>query len=154
VTTATNARISVRCWKQKALEFTRSNSLSSRIRKACDLGAKIHTASSVQGGETVNGIHHLQTPGGAVRAECVVVCTGGYTGRVLSPLVKNKIHPILSNSFVMRPLTDAELAAYNFKFPPLAGNKIDYSWWGPVDVSHGMMLASPVLIRRKTSGMS
>lgn len=76
---------------------------------------------------------------GTVRAKRVVVCTSGYTGRVLSPLVKNKIHPILSNSFVTRPLTDAEWAAYNFKFPPLAGNKIDYSWRGPVDVSHDMM---------------
>lgn len=161
------------------------------IRKARALGAKIHTASPVQGWETVNGIHHLQTPGGTVRARRVVVCTGGYTGQALNPLVKNKILPILSNSIVTRPLTDAELKATNFKsltfltdtrilrfyyrrlkdnrlqlgsrssvtgadaenpihlklltdaiarkFPPLAGIKIDYSWWGWVDVSHDMM---------------
>lgn len=161
------------------------------IRKARALGAKIHTASPVQEWETVNGIHHLRTPGGTVRARRVVVCTGGYTGQTLNPLVKNKILPILSNSVVTRPLTEAELKATNFKsltfltdtrilrfyyrrlkdnrlqlgsrssvtgadaenpmhlklltdaiarkFPPLAGIKIDYSWWGWVDVSHDMM---------------
>lgn len=161
------------------------------IRKASALGAKIHTASPVQEWETVNGIHHLRTPGGTVRARRVVVCTGGYTGQTLNPLVKNKILPILSNSVVTRPLTEAELKATNFKsltfltdtrilrfyyrllkdnrlqlgsrssvtgadaenpmhlklltdaiarkFPPLAGIKIDYSWWGWVDVSHDMM---------------
>ena len=161
------------------------------IRKARALGAKVHPASPVQGWETHNGIHHLQTPGGTVRARRVVVCTGGYTGQGLSPLVKNKIMPILSNSVVTRPLTQGELAATNFKsrtfltdtrtlrfyyrllkdnrlqlgsrssvtgadaqdpahlklltdaiarkFPPLTGIKIDYSWWGWVDVSHDMM---------------
>lgn len=161
------------------------------IRKARALGAKVHPASPVQGWETHNGIHHLQTPGGTVRARRVVVCTGGYTGQGLSPLVKNKIMPILSNSVVTRPLTQGELAATNFKsrtfltdtrtlrfyyrllkdnrlqlgsrssvtgadaqdpahlklltdaiarkFPPLTDIKIDYSWWGWVDVSHDMM---------------
>lgn len=161
------------------------------IRKARALGAKIHPASPVQGWETVGDIHHLQTPGGVVRAKRVVVCTGGYTGQKLTPLLKNKILPILSNSVVTRPLTEAELKATNFKsltfltdtrilrfyyrrlkdnrlqlgsrssvtgadaenpihlklltdaiarkFPPLAGIKIDYSWWGWVDVSHDMM---------------
>lgn len=161
------------------------------IRKARALGAKIHTSSPVQGWETVGDTHLLQTPGGIVRAKRVVVCTGGYTGQKLNPLVKNKILPILSNSVVTRPLTEAELKATNFKsltfltdtrilrfyyrrlkdnrlqlgsrssvtgadaenpvhlklltdaiarkFPPLAGIKIDYSWWGWVDVSHDMM---------------
>lgn len=161
------------------------------IRKARALGAKIHTASPVQDWETVGDMHLLKTPGGVVRAKRVVVCTGGYTGQKLTPLVKNKILPILSNSVVTRPLTEAELKATNFKsltfltdtrilrfyyrrlkdnrlqlgsrssvtgadaenpmhlklltdaiarkFPPLAGIKIDYSWWGWVDVSHDMM---------------
>lgn len=85
------------------------------IRKARALGAKIHPASPVQGWNTINGVHHLQTPGGTVRANRVVVCTGGYTGQQLNPLVKNKILPILSNSVVTRPLTDAEMSACNFK---------------------------------------
>lgn len=161
------------------------------IRKARSLGVKVHPSSPVEGWETVNGIHHLRTPGGTVRAKRVVVCTGGYTGQKLHSVVNNKILPILSNSVVTRPLTDAEMKACNFqsktfmtdtrtlrfyyrllegnrlqlgsrssitgadaeepahlklltdaiarKFPPLAGIKIDYSWWGWVDVSHDMM---------------
>ena len=85
------------------------------MQKARALGAKIHTASPVTGWETVNGVHHLQTPGGVVRAKRVAVCTGGYTGQALNPLLKNKIMPILSNSVVTRPLTDAELKATNFR---------------------------------------
>lgn len=85
------------------------------MRKARALGVKVHTASPVQGWQTINGVHHLQTPGGVVRAKRVAVCTGGYTGQALNPLLKNKILPILSNSVTTRPLTAAELAATNFR---------------------------------------
>ena len=86
------------------------------IRKARALGVKVHPASPVQGWETgADGIHTLQTPGGTVRARRVAVCTGGYTGQALSPHTRNKVLPILSNSVVTRPLTDAELAATNFR---------------------------------------
>ncbi len=85
------------------------------IRKARALGATIHPASPVQGWRTVNGIHHLQTPGGTVRARRVAVCTGGYTSQNLHPLLRNKLMPILSNSLVTRPLTEAELKATNFR---------------------------------------
>jgi glycine/D-amino acid oxidase-like deaminating enzyme len=85
------------------------------IRKARALGAKIHPASPVQGWQTIAGVHHLRTPGGTVRARRVAVCTGGYTGQALNPLLKNKILPILSNSVVTRVLTDAEMAACNFR---------------------------------------
>ncbi len=85
------------------------------MRKARALGVKVHTASPVQGWTTVGGIHHLQTPGGVVRAKRVAVCTGGYTGQALNPLLKNKILPILSNSVTTRVLTAAELAACNFR---------------------------------------
>jgi glycine/D-amino acid oxidase-like deaminating enzyme len=84
------------------------------LRRARALGAKVHTSSPVQGWETHGGVQQLRTPGGTVRAKRVVVCTGGYTGQQLTPLLKNKIMPILSNSVVTRPLTDAELAATNF----------------------------------------
>jgi len=161
------------------------------IRKARELGVKVHPGSPVQGWQTIGGVHHLQTPGGVVKAKKVLICTGGYTGQRLTRQVKNKILPILSNSVVTRPLTAAEIEATNFrsqtfltdtrtlrfyyrllkdnrlqlgsrssitgadaehpihlklltdaiarKFPPLAGIKIDYSWWGWVDVSHDMM---------------
>ena len=80
-------------------------------RSARALGVKIHPGSPVQGWDTVDGVHHLRTPGGTVRARRVAVCTGGYTGQRLHPLLKDRIMPILSNSVVTRPLTQAELAA-------------------------------------------
>lgn len=85
------------------------------LRKAQALGVRMHTASPVQGWQTVNGVHLLRTPGGTVRAKRVAVCTGGYTGQALSPLLKNRIMPILSNSVVTRVLTDAEVQATNFR---------------------------------------
>jgi len=86
------------------------------IRKARALGVKVHPASPVQDWKVgTDGIHILRTPGGTVRAKRVAVCTGGYTGQTLNPLTKNKLLPILSNSVVTRPLTDAELAATNFR---------------------------------------
>ena len=161
------------------------------LQKARELGVTVHTSSPVQGWQTIDGVHHLRTPGGVVRARRVAVCTGGYTGQALNPALKNRIMPILSNSVVTRPLTESELQATNFKsltfltdtrtlrfyyrllkgnrlqigsrssvsgadaehpvhlklltdaiarkFPPLAGIRIDYSWWGWVDMSHDMM---------------
>jgi len=85
------------------------------INKARLLGARIHPGSPVQKWTTINGVHHLRTPGGTVRAKRVAVCTGGYTGQALSPLLKNKIMPILSNSVVTRVLTDPEMKACNFR---------------------------------------
>ena len=160
------------------------------LKKAQSLGVKIHNASPALGWQTIDGVHHIQTPGGVVRAKRIAICTGGYGVQGLKPS-KNKILPILSNSLVTRPLTEAEITACNFrsntfltdtrtlrfyyrllkdqrlqigsrssiggadasspkhlklltdaiarKFPPLAGIKIDYSWWGWVDVSHDMM---------------
>jgi gamma-glutamylputrescine oxidase len=84
-------------------------------RKARALGAKLHTGSPVIGWTQHNGMHLLRTPGGTVKARAVGVCTGGYTGQQLSPLLRSRVMPILSNSMVTRPLTDAELAATNFR---------------------------------------
>jgi glycine/D-amino acid oxidase-like deaminating enzyme len=84
-------------------------------RKARALGARIHTGSPVIGWEQKNGVHYLRTPGGTVKARAVGVCTGGYTGQGLSPLLRSRVMPILSNSMVTRPLTDAELSATNFR---------------------------------------
>ena len=82
------------------------------MTKARALGAKVHVASPVQGWETHHGLHLLHTPGGTVRTQRVVVCTGGYTGQTLHPLLKNKM--MLSNSVVTRPLTEGELTATHF----------------------------------------
>ncbi|MCL4185788.1 MAG: FAD-binding oxidoreductase, partial [Burkholderiaceae bacterium] len=83
-------------------------------RMARALGATVHPASPVIGFETHNGVHHLKTPGGTVRARAVGFATGGYTSNGLHPSLDSKIMPILSNSLVTRPLTDEELAATRF----------------------------------------
>lgn len=85
------------------------------LAKARALGVKIHPASPVIGWETRNGLHHLRTPGGTVRARAVGMATGGYTSNGLHPSLDSRIMPILSNSMVTRPLTKAELAATNFR---------------------------------------
>jgi glycine/D-amino acid oxidase-like deaminating enzyme len=84
------------------------------LKKAQRLGVKIHTSSPVESWKTINGVHHIQTPGGIVRAKRIAICTGGYGIQGLRP-IKNRILPILSNSVVTRPLTDAEIAACNFR---------------------------------------
>jgi glycine/D-amino acid oxidase-like deaminating enzyme len=85
------------------------------IRKARSLGARLHTASPVQGWRSEGGMQLLRTPGGTVRARRVAVCTGGYTSQALHPILRNRIMPILSNSLVTRPLSEAELAATGFR---------------------------------------
>ena len=85
------------------------------IRKARALGVKIHPASPVQGWETINGVHHLRTPGGVVRARRVAVATGGYTAQGMHKSLNNKIMPILSNSMVTRVLTPDERAEAGLK---------------------------------------
>ena len=84
-------------------------------RAARALGVKIHTASPVTGFETHGGIHHLRTPGGTVKARAVGFATGGYTSFGLHPSLDAKIMPVLSNSMVTRPLTDAEIEATAFR---------------------------------------
>lgn len=84
-------------------------------KMARELGARVHPASPVIGWETKNGVHHLKTPGGTVRARAVGIATGAYTAPGLHGSLKNRYFPVLSNSLVTRPLTEAELAATNFK---------------------------------------
>ena len=85
------------------------------IRKARALGVKIHPASPVLGWDTINGVHHLRTPGGVVRARRVAVATGGYTPQGLHKSLNSKIMPILSNSMVTRVLTPEERAEAGLK---------------------------------------
>lgn len=85
------------------------------LNRARAAGATIHPASPVLGIETRNGVHHVRTPGGVVRARAVGMATGGYTSNGLHPSLDSKIMPILSNSLVTRPLTPQELEATNFR---------------------------------------
>ena len=86
----------------------------SYLRQARALGARVHPSSPVTGWNTRNGIHHLQTPAGMVRARAVGIATGAYTAPGLHPSLKNRYFPVLSNSIVTRPLTPAELEATHF----------------------------------------
>ena len=85
------------------------------LRMARNLGAKVHPSSPVIGWEKKGGVHHLRTPGGVVRARAVAVATGGYTSQGLTPNLKNRCMPVLSNALVTRPMTSAEKDACNFK---------------------------------------
>jgi glycine/D-amino acid oxidase-like deaminating enzyme len=85
------------------------------IRRARARGVRLHGASPVQGWTREGNGHRLVTPRGTVRARRVAVCTGGYTSQRLHAVLKDRLMPILSNSIVTRPLTDAELAATRFR---------------------------------------
>ncbi len=85
------------------------------IRAARAAGARVHPASPVERWTREGDRQLLHTPRGVVRARRVALCTGGYTSQALSPLVKNRVMPILSNSLVTRPLTREQLAATNFR---------------------------------------
>lgn len=85
------------------------------LRAARALGVKVHPASPVLEVQQHGGTVHVRTPGGTVRARAVGFATGGYTSNALHPSLRNKIMPILSNSLVTRPLTEAELRDTAFK---------------------------------------
>ena len=85
------------------------------LQRARAAGATVHPSSPAMGIETRNGVHHIRTPGGTVRARAVGMATGGYTSNGLHPSLDSRLMPILSNSLVTRVLTDAELAATNFR---------------------------------------
>ncbi|MEH6576832.1 MAG: FAD-binding oxidoreductase [Amphritea sp.] len=84
-------------------------------RLARAAGARIHTASPVEGWRREGDRHLLITPGGVVRAKKVICATNGYTAPGLHKKLKNRTFPVLSNVIVTRPLTDAELEATGFK---------------------------------------
>jgi len=85
------------------------------LKMARELGVRVHPGSPVIGWETKNGVHHLRTPGGTVRARAVGIATGAYTAPGLHRSLTNRYFPVLSNCLVTRPLTDEELKATNFK---------------------------------------
>ncbi|MCV2880325.1 FAD-binding oxidoreductase [Sedimentimonas flavescens] len=85
------------------------------LRIARELGAKVHVDSPVEGWETKNGVHHLRTPGGTVRARAVAVATAGYAPRGLHRRLRDRIMPIMSNSITTRVLTASELSDCDFK---------------------------------------
>lgn len=85
------------------------------LRAARAAGARVHAASPVQEITRDAGGWRIRTPGGTVRARAVAVATGGYTSQGLHSKLRSRVMPILSNSLVTRPLTDAEIAATGFQ---------------------------------------
>ena len=85
------------------------------LKLARKLGARVHTDSPVIGYSRRDGFHYLATPGGTVRTRAVAFATAGYTSPGLHPLTRHRLMPVLSNSVVTRPLSEAEVAALNFR---------------------------------------
>lgn len=82
-------------------------------RMARRAGAVVHSASPVTAWHKEDGKHVLQTPGGRLRADQVVIATNGYsTERLLEP-VRARTLPVLSDIIVTRPMTAEEKAASN-----------------------------------------
>ncbi len=81
------------------------------LRTARALGARVHSASPVEGWTARDGVHHLRTPGGTVLARRVAIATAAYLPRGLHRKTRDRLLPILSNSIVTRPLTPPELEA-------------------------------------------
>ena len=102
-------------WEPDGTSIHAAKLAFSYVRLARKLGATIHTASPVMGWKVVDGVHHLTTPGGTVRARAVALATAGYTPAGLNYRTKHRLMPILSNSIVTRPLDDDEIEACGFK---------------------------------------
>ena len=54
--------------------------------------------------------HRLDTPGGSLEADTLLVATNGYSSETLPPWLGGRYMPAQSSVIVTRPLTDAELA--------------------------------------------
>lgn len=85
------------------------------LRAARAAGARVHPGSPMQAISRDGAHWRLRTPGGTVRARAVAIATGGYTSQSLHARLRSRIMPILSNSLVTRPLSDAEVEATAFR---------------------------------------
>ncbi len=74
-------------------------------------GAVVHGGSPVTGWTKDGSRHVLETPGGRIRANRVVVATNGYTAERLHGALGGRLLPVLSNIIVTRPMTPEEKAA-------------------------------------------
>jgi len=84
-------------------------------RAVKNLGVTVHEGSRVVEWSRAGLKHILRTPQGSIRASRVVIATNGYTPDKLHPLVSGRLMNVLSNIIVTAPLTDAQLAATNWR---------------------------------------
>jgi taurine dehydrogenase large subunit len=101
-------------WEPDGTSIHAAKLAFSYLRLARRLGAKVHTASLVEGWTSKGGYHYLRTPGGTVRARRVAIATAAYTPPGLDRRTRHRLMPILSNSIVTRVLTEAERAECGF----------------------------------------
>lgn len=78
---------------------------------ARDAGAALFAHSAVTSIHRQRGRWRLDTPGGSVSADRVILATNGYTSEDLPPWIAGRTLPVQSHVIVTRPLTDAERAA-------------------------------------------
>lgn len=78
-------------------------------------GAKLHNKSEVKRWYKDGNIHVLETEKGSIRAKRVIVACNGFMPEHLGSHMKGRILPLQSHIIVTRPLSDDELAAYNWK---------------------------------------
>lgn len=102
-------------WEADGLGIHAAKLAFGYLRAARELGATVHPDSPVQGWELKNGVHHLRTPGGIVRARRVAVATAAYATRSLHGRLRDRLMPIMSNSIVTRALTPSELEAVGIR---------------------------------------
>jgi glycine/D-amino acid oxidase-like deaminating enzyme len=78
-------------------------------------GVTIYEGSPVTRWGRSGAAHLLHTPQGTVRARHVVIATNGYTPDNLHHAVRGRLMNVLSNIMVTAPLTQAQLAATNWR---------------------------------------
>lgn len=86
-------------------------------KAAARRGALIHAESPVTGWRKENGRHRLQTPGGTVAAERVIVAVNGFIREGLNAALDAAALPAISNIIVTRPLSEDELQAHAWRNP-------------------------------------
>jgi glycine/D-amino acid oxidase-like deaminating enzyme len=78
-------------------------------------GARLHGRSAVVSWEKTGDTHRLVTEQGSLRARRVIVATNGFTRPDLDRNIAARLMPVVSNIIVTRPLSEAELAAQNWR---------------------------------------
>jgi len=78
-------------------------------------GAKVHDSSEVFEWTRDAGMHHLNTPGGILRAKKVILATNGFLPEHLHVAFRGRALPMISAIIVTRPMIGDELAAHAWK---------------------------------------
>ena len=84
-------------------------------RAALLRGAKVHPFGRVRDWSKDGRHHVLETDGGRLKAERVLLATNGFTPEGLNPAFDGRTLPVISNILTTRPLTAEELAAQSWR---------------------------------------